>query len=227
MKGIEFTSIQVSAQPNFIPGALAALWGRLAAPSLVLALTLDKPPGGRERSQSGFPEVYVCVCASTPEKNTLTGVLVCCGWHQLGPGWVGRMGPWHPQKRVSRKEVEPRWALGGPSMGGPRARIRSPWKVLPRVWGLRRLGLGVGSSGGCTTMRGTSGRELPCAPASCWASKMARAPGRRGLGDSPGVASASWASWTRVSRCRSRSDRATPCTWEGATADELEGGRKW
>lgn len=74
---------------------------------------------------------------------------------ELSGSWAGaeslRPGSWRkgvteymaPQNRVSRKEVEPRWDLGGPWIGGPRARVRSPWKVLPRVWGLR-----LGSSGG-------------------------------------------------------------------------------
>lgn len=145
---------------------------------------------------------------------------------------------------MSKKEVEPRCDLGGPSMGGPLDRVRSPWKVLPRVWGLRRGGRG--SSGGCTTMRGTSGLVFPRAPASCWASKMAWAPGRRtcGLGGGPDPDSGSWASWALISRRRSCSDRATLCTcgehlvlslpgWGRAGNDEVPTGqavhrpRKW
>lgn len=113
---------------------------------------------------------------------------------------------------MSRKEAEPRWDLEGPSIGGPLALIRSPWKVLPRVCGLRRGGWG--SSGGCTTIRGISGLVPPRTPASCWDSKMAWAPGRRacGRGAGPGDDLGSWASWILISRCRSRSDRATLCT---------------
>lgn len=110
--------------------------------------------------------------------------------------------------------MEPRWDLEGPSIGGPRALVRSPWKVLPRVCGLRRGGLG--SSGGCTTIRGISGLVLPRILASCWVSKMAWAPGRRacGRGAGPGDDLGSWANWILISRCRSRSDRATLCTWD-------------
>lgn len=127
---------------------------------------------------------------------------------------VALSAPSNAQKRVSRKEVEPRWDLEGPSIGGPRALVRSPWKVLPRVCGLRRGGLG--SSGGCTTIRGISGLVLPRILASCWDSKMAWAPGRRacGRGAGPGDDLGSWANWILISRCRSLSDRATLCTWE-------------
>lgn len=85
-----------------------------------------------------------------------------------------------PQNRVSKKEVEPRWDLGGPSIGGPLDRVRSPWKVLPRVWGLRRGGLG--SSGGCTTMRGTSGLVLPPRPGQLLGLEDGLGPGQAGLG---------------------------------------------
>lgn len=120
----------------------------------------------------------------------------------------------YAQKRVSRKEAEPRWDRDGPSIGGPRALVRSPWKVFPRVCGLRRGGLG--SSGGCTTIRGISGLVPPRTPASCWDSKMAWAPGRRscGRGAGPDDDLGSWASWILISRCRSRSERATLCTWD-------------
>lgn len=79
------------------------------------------------------------------------GAYLEAGIHRSGNWGWGTLSLWYPQKwdlqnRVSREEVEPRWDLAGLSIRGALDRVSSPWKVLPRVWGLRRGGLG--SSGG-------------------------------------------------------------------------------
>lgn len=102
---------------------------------------------------------------------------------------------------------------GGALRWGAGPGISSPWKVLPRVRGLRagRPGLLWGLYHSARHL----GPGFPWVPASfCWASKMAGAPGRQacGLGGGSDADAGSWASWALISRCRSCSDRAMPCT---------------